>query len=298
VLGAGLALVAASACWGLGTVATKALLGEVPPLALLVVQLVPSVAFLWAAVPLTRAPLRLDRAAALAALSGLLEPGLAYTVGLFGLRLTLASSAALIGAAETPMTVLLAAVFLRERIGGRTLLRVAAAAAGVALVVLPHAEGLGDGAFLGDVLVGVAALLAAAYVTVSRRLVGGIAPLPLAALQQTVGLLWALLALALCRGAAAPFRLSLPTALWAAATGVVQYAFSFWLYLSALRRVPANRAALYLTLIPVFGVAGAAAALGERLALVQWVGAAVVVGAVQAVVRADRRAAGAATARP
>jgi len=296
VLGAGLALVAASACWGLGTVATKALLVEVPPLALLVVQLVPSVAFLWAAVPLTRAPLRLDRAAALAALSGLLEPGLAYTVGIFGLRLTSASSAALIGAAETPMTVLLAAVFLRERIGGRTLLRVAAAAAGVGLVILPHAEGLGDGAFLGDGLVTAAALLAAAYVTVSRRLVGGIAPLPLAALQQTVGLLWALLALAL--GTAVPFRLSLATALLAAVTGVVQYAFSFWLYLSALRRVPANRAALYLTLIPVFGVAGAAVALGERLALVQWVGAAVVVGAVQAVVRADRRAAATAGARP
>ena len=296
MLGAGLALVAASACWGLGTVATKALLVEVPPLALLVVQLVPSVAFLWAAVPLTRAPLRLDRAAALAALSGLLEPGLAYTVGIFGLRLTSASSAALIGAAETPMTVLLAAVFLRERIGGRTLLRVAAAAAGVGLVILPHAEGLGDGAFLGDGLVTAAALLAAAYVTVSRRLVGGIAPLPLAALQQTVGLLWALLALAL--GTAVPFRLSLATALLAAVTGVVQYAFSFWLYLSALRRVPANRAALYLTLIPVFGVAGAAVALGERLAPVQWVGAAVVVGAVQAVVRADRRAAATAGARP
>jgi drug/metabolite transporter (DMT)-like permease len=69
---------------------------------------------------------------------------------------------------------------------------------------------------------------------------------------------------------------------------VVSYAFSFWLYLSGLRRVPASQAALYLTLIPVFGVAGAALALKERLTPLQWVGAAVVIGAVQAMVRAGR----------
>jgi drug/metabolite transporter (DMT)-like permease len=294
LLGAGLALAGASACWGLGTVATKALLADVPPLPLLAVQLVASVAFLWLAVAITRPPLRLDRSSALAALSGLFEPGLAYTVGMAGLRLTSASNATLIGAAETPLTVLLAAVFLRERIGGRALLLVAAAAGGVVLLSLPHAAGLGGGSVLGDGLVAVGALLAAGYVTVSRRLIGGFSPLPLAALQQGVGLLWVLAVLAVLPASelTAPVRLPLPTLLQAAATGVVMYALSFWLYLSGLRRVSASRAALFLALIPVFGVAGAALALGERLTPLQWVGAAVVVGAVQGVVRAERRATG------
>jgi drug/metabolite transporter (DMT)-like permease len=301
-LRASLALAGSAACWGLATVATKGQLADVPPMPMLVVQLAASVAFLWAAVLVTRTPIRLDAAALRASLSGLLEPGLAHTAGTAGLALTTASSTTLINAAEAPVTVLLAWLFLRERVGLRTLLVAAVAGAGVGLVILPDLDGLGGGSLAGDGLVAIATLLAAVYVTVSRRLVGGMAALALVALQQTVGLLWSVLALL---AAAAlgwlPLDLSVltpRTVALAGLTGVVQYAIAFWLWIAGLRHLPASRATLFLALIPVFGVAGGALVLGERLGPSQWIGAVLVLAAVQALVRSERGAEPAAATRP
>jgi drug/metabolite transporter (DMT)-like permease len=288
---ASLALAGSAACWGLATVATKGQLGAVPPMPMLVIQLCASVAFLWTAVLVTRTPVRLDRSALRASLSGLLEPGLAHTFGTAGLALTTASATTLIAAAEAPATVLLAWLFLRERIGPKTLLVAAVAGVGVGLVILPDLDGLGGGSLAGDGLVGVATLLAAVYVIVSRRLIGGMAALPLVTLQQTVGLLWATLALLVAAALGwVPLGLSglsSRTIALAALTGVLQYAVAFWLWLIGLRHLPASRATLFLSLIPVFGVAGGALALGERLGPTQWIGAAVVLAAVQALMRAE-----------
>lgn len=289
---ASLALAGSAACWGLATVATKGQLADVAPMPMLLIQLSASVAFLWAAVLVTRTTVPLDPAALRASLSGLLEPGLAHSFGTAGLALTTASATTLINAAEAPATVLLAWLFLRERIGPKTLLVAAAAGAGVLLVILPDLDGLGGGSLAGDGLVGLATLLAAFYVVVSRRLIGGMAALPLVTLQQTVGLLWAALALLLAAAlGGVPLGLaglSPRTIALAALTGVVQYAVAFWLWLIGLRHLPASRATLFLSLIPVFGVAGGALLLGERLAPSQWIGAALVLLAVQALVRTER----------
>jgi drug/metabolite transporter (DMT)-like permease len=292
-LRASLALTASAACWGLATVATKGLLEQVPPITLFAGQLLASVTFLWAAVLVTGARPRLDRSTVWVGLSGLFEPGLAYTVGVLGLSLTTASSAALIGASEPPLSVLLAGLFLKERIGLRTVALVALAAAGVVLLMLPDLQGLGGGSILGDGLVALSALAAAIYVTISRRLVASTPPLVLSALQQSAGLAWALgvVALGWAAGweAAALPALPATTLLAVALSGIVQYAAAFWLYLTGLQHLPSNRAALFLTLIPVFGVGGTAVVLGERLALAQWVGAAVVLTAIGLIVRAEQR---------
>jgi drug/metabolite transporter (DMT)-like permease len=291
-LRASLALAGSAACWGLATVATKWQLADVAPLPMLVIQLAASVAFLWAAVLVTRTPVRLDRAALRASLSGLLEPRLAHTAGTAGLALTTASSTTLIAATEAPATVLLAWLLLRERVSLPTMIVAAAAGAGVGLVILPDLDGLGGGSLAGDGLVAFATLVAAVYVIVSRRLVGGMAALPLVALQQTVGWLWSVLAL--LAGAALGWvpiglsELAPRTIALAALTGVIQYAIAFWLWLVGLRHLPASRATLFLSLIPVFGVAGGAVVLGERLGPSQWIGAAVVLVAMQALVRAER----------
>lgn len=293
-LRASLALAGSAACWGLATVATKGQLAQVPALPMLVVQLSASVAFLWGAALVTRTRVRLDRASLRASLSGLLEPGLAHTAGTAGLALTTASATTLINAAEAPVTVLLAWLFLRERVGRQTLLVAAAAGAGVLLVILPDLDGLGGGSLPGDALVALATLLAAVYVTVSRRLAGGMPALALVALQQTVGLLcsvaaW-LAAVALGWSPLGLRELNPLTLGLAALTGVLQYAIPFWLWISGLRHLPASRATLFLALIPVFGVAGAAMGLGERLVPAQWAGAALVLAAVVTLVRAEGRA--------
>lgn len=287
------AAVLSAACWGSATVMSKGVLAHMPPMTLLAIQLTASIAFLWLAVLILRLRVRLDRPSRRASLSGLLEPGLAYTFGVVGLMLTTASSATLIGTAEPLFIVLLAWLLLKERVGAPVLGLVLMASLGIGLVAAPDIRGgAGGGSLVGDMLVTAGTLFAALYVIATRKLVMTLDPLPLSALQQSVGLIWTLgvLSLALLLGLTTvglggvrPDILAL-----AALSGVVQYALAFWLYLHALRRLPANIAAFYLALIPVFGIATAYAFLGEALTPVQWLGAACVVVSVGAVSRLSR----------
>lgn len=77
-------LIVACALWGGATVLNKALLASVSPVTLLVLQLTPSAVVLWASLfirgrhpsrPLPILPL---------VLLGLLNPGISYTLGLWG----------------------------------------------------------------------------------------------------------------------------------------------------------------------------------------------------------------------
>lgn len=283
------AAVLSAGCWGSATVMSKGLLAVLPPLTLLVVQLLASIAFLWIAVLCLRLRVRLDRPARRASLSGLLEPGLSYSLGIAGLALTTASNASLIGTTEPLFILLLAWLLLRERIGGGVVGLALLASLGIALVVLPG-SGSGEGSLLGDALVVLGTLFGALYVIATRKLVMTLDPLPLSALQQSVGLLWTLglLALALAFGASNLGLADIPlhVLLFAAFTGIVQYALAFWLYLFALQYLPANVAAFYLALIPVFGVGAAYLFLGEALTGVQWFGGALIVVAVTLISRA------------
>lgn len=94
-----------------------------------------------------------------------------------------------------------------------------------------------------------------------------------------VAALWAL------GGSVLPDQVTL--AAWASAvgSGLIYYGLAYWFYLSALRHVPASFAAASFYLIPVFGVAGGFVLLGERLGPAQWLGAAIVLVAVYAILR-------------
>ena len=285
-----LAAILSAACWGSATVMSKGVLAHMPPMSLLAIQLTASITVLWLAVLGLRFRVRFDRSTRRASLSGILEPGLAYTFGIIGLALTTASNAALIGAAEPLFILFLAWLVLKERLGAPVLLLAAVATLGLVLVVVPDVGGLAEqNSLVGDALILVGTFFATVYVIATRRLVSTIAPLPLSALQQSVGLVWTLgvLAVALLAGLATLGLdgLSWPVLLLAAASGIVQYALAFWLYLFALQSLPANIAGFYLTLIPVFGIAAAFVFLGEALSGPQWIGAVLIIASVGAVSR-------------
>lgn len=276
------AVILSAACWGLSTVVTKGLLDEVPPFQVLSVQLAASVSFLWLCVATLRTPLpRLHNIRGILA-SGVLEPGLAYGVGVPGLALTSAANATVIGAAEPAFICALAWIILGARPGRGVAAVLVLAIAGVLMVTLSGAEGLGQGGPLGDALVGLGTAFAALYVVMSSRLLGGISPLGLAAAQQTAGLACVLLLLAAAWGTGfeAPASMSFALIIITASTGIVQYALAVWFYLAGLRVLPASVAGLYLALIPVFGMTGAVLVLGEGISAVQAAGALLVIGAI------------------
>ena len=275
-------LVLASALWGVATVISKELLASVPPITLLVLQLVPSVVALWLLVAASGAHLRPGRELLPLALIGLLNPGLSYTLSMLGLRETTASVATLLWAAEPALIVVLAWLLLREAITLRLVALTATAAAGVVLVSGGDAVA---GSAAGAALILGGVLCCALYSVVSRKIVGDVDPLLVVALQQTTGLLWAIAIWPFHldgRGVDPLFALSQREVLGGAISGLMYYAAAFWLYLDGLRSHPASTASIFINPTPVFGVATAYAFLGERLTQVQWFGAVIIVFSVAA----------------
>ncbi|MCC5972637.1 MAG: DMT family transporter [Rubellimicrobium sp.] len=282
------AMVGSAACWGGATVMTKGALEVFPPFTLLAIQLSASVTALWAAVRLLRLRVGPVRPAMRAASSGVFEPGLAYAVGVPGLALTTAGNASVVAAMEPVFVVLLVWIAFGLRPDARVAAALIAAFLGVCLLSLPDLSGLGDGDMRGDALVLLGTALAAVYVVVSSRLVTDNAPLVLTALQQSVGLGVAIsvLALALVSGfERLPGMPPREMLVLAVGSGLIQYALAFWLYLVALRHLPVTTAGLFLTLTPIFGVAGGMLFLGESMKATQLVGAVLILGAVATVLR-------------
>ena len=287
-------LLLAAACWAGGTVVSKQAVTEVPPLTLLAIQLAVSVAFLLvvAGVRGERLPDRGD-GRNLARL-GLLNPGLADALSLIGLAEISASVAVLLWALEPILILALAAVVLRERVTPPILAGSVAAVAGLALVVAEPAAG-GSALGIGLTIAGVA--VCAIYTVAGRRWLPGAtdSTLGVVAGQQVHALGLAIAVVTLLAAATGqrvlPAEISLVALAGAAASGLLYYAFAYLFYISALRRLRASVAASSFYLIPVIGIA-LASLTGERLDPAQWLGAAVVVGAVATItylgVRAGR----------
>ena len=248
----------ACAFWGAGTVLNKALLASLPPVTLLFMQLAPSAAALWTAMLLSR--VSLPRASLLApiVMLGLLNPGVAYTLSLMGLSRVSASVTTLLWASEPLMILLLAAALLREPVSWRLSSLVAVGAVGVVLVAdLAHGFRSTTAEPFGAPLLLSAVLCCAFYTVISRGLSGSADPLSVVAIQQTAGLGWtaALLSAGTEFGGWSDIvRVSLPQIAAAAGSGLMYYAAAYWLYLTALRFMPAAVAGAYFNAIPVFGV--------------------------------------------
>ena len=288
-------LIAATGCWGSGTVLSKQVLDRgVAPLTLLVIELAASSLFLLVAFTALRGRVTWSPAMGRLALLGLLNPGLAYALGLLGLATVSASMSVLLWATEPVLIMLLAVVLLRERVAPATPVLLAAALGGVVLVIYrPGASG--DA--LGIALTVGAVAMCATYTVLTRWLILDDSSVGVVLVQQVAALCFAV-ALAGVSAATSSSGLGLPAdvATWglAAASGTVYYGLAFWFFVGGLRQVPASVAGGFLPLIPVFGLT-AGYLVGDRLVDRQWVGGGVVIIATAVLVLAaalDRRQTG------
>jgi probable blue pigment (indigoidine) exporter len=215
-----------------------------------------------------------------------LNPGLAYALGLLGLVHITASLSVLLWAIEPLLILFLAGWFLRERVGRSLVGLSLIALAGMVLVIY---EPGGQGSWLGIALTSAGVACCATYTVVTRRwLPTSDSTFQLIVAQEAYGLGFALalVAATLALGGAVWPGGVTPEGLFSAAiSGVLYYGLAYWLYLSGLRQVPASVAAISFYLIPVFGVAGGFVLLGERLEPIQWAGALIVLAALAWIVR-------------
>jgi drug/metabolite transporter (DMT)-like permease len=176
------------------------------------------------------------------------------------------------------ITALLARLFLGEPLYRHTLVAMTAAAAGLALSVAGSLKG---GAAAGMALAGIVVLcMSGNYVIVRRRRDVGMTPsLALA------GIISAIVALPF----ADPPTLTVEQLPWLLALGPGQLAGGLLLYMAALKRIPAGRAALLGLLELVLGPVWVWLVDGERPAALTLLGGAVVIGSAAANVWLDSR---------
>lgn len=258
-----LQLIAASATWGLSVTFTKLGVDRVAAVPLLLIELAAAALALWGAVLLIGGPGRVKVRDAVAL--GALEPALAYLFITSGLERTSGANGSILTGLESCFAVLLAAIVLKERLNSGQALAVALALAGLLLV---GAAGSPTQTGWGDLLVVGGVLCAAGYVVVAKLLASDADTLTLTAYQFTCALaIVSVFSLALSGTSdfAAVLKVPPEYVLLAAATGVIGFGVSFLLYNAASSYVTAGTAATILTLIPLFGVAGAVIVLGEPL---------------------------------
>lgn len=269
----------AALSWGSGIVMTKVTLEQLHPVDVLGIELGVGAAVvcgvLW---------LRGDVGAFSAwrgfALLGLLEPGLSYALGDFGLDKTGAADAALLVSSETLFAAVLARLVLGERMSRRVAFAIAAGFAGSVVLGL-GATGSSDASVVGDVLILGSSAAAAAYTVAARRTAREGQPdaLAVTAVQLVVA---AIVCAPFVAAAAAAGQSNLGQAdaahlLAAVATGVLTTAIPFVLFNLAIRDVEVAGGALVLNLVPVIAATLAVVLLGEALGALQLFAGGVVV---------------------
>lgn len=201
-----------------------------------------------------------------------------YAFQTVGLTLTGASTSALITGLYVVFTPLLVAVVSRRAPSPWVLVGTVIAFIGLALVTVRDDVVLGT----GDLLTLVCALGFAAHITYLAVAAPRHPVVPFTTVQLITT---AVLGLATSAVLEAP--LQLPTSReWPAIalTGLGVSALAYLLQVWAQTRVEAGTVAVVLTTEPVFGVAMGALLLGERLTAGGWVGALLILGAIELVV--------------
>jgi drug/metabolite transporter (DMT)-like permease len=281
-----LSLIAAAACWGAATVITKSVLSFVPPITLLVFQLAFSLALLLAFAYFSHKRFSITKNLWKIGLLGLLNPGISYSLSLVGLTTATASMSTLLWACEPILIIGLSTIILREHLSPRVFILSVFAFLGVVWVSGIATSTWSTPGTSGSLLILGGVLCCALYTVLFRHFDSDTDPLIAITLQQAFAFVWALLIWPLEFDTDTTnniLNMTVANWFWIGLSGATYYAFAFWFYLRGLARVNASVAGAMINLIPIFGICGAYIFLGERLLLMQWVGAAAILISVFAI---------------
>jgi drug/metabolite transporter (DMT)-like permease len=214
------------------------------------------------------------------AISGLFGVTVYFFFEARGIRLTSASHASLIIAVIPVLTLIAESILFRTRITVLTGVGIALSVLGVAAVVRPGGEA---GSLAGDLFMFGACLCWVIYIMLSRNLHRRLSDLAITAYQSLFGTAF-LIPLALLE-MHQWVPITLVAGLNLAYLAVFCSALSNFLYLYALSSLGPVAVSPSVNLIPVVGVIGGVALLGERLSWIQLFGGGVILAGVLLVSR-------------
>ena len=269
----------APALWGTPPVVARAVSADVPPLALSfgrwAIALVVLLPFVWQRLPRHAASLRRNWRT-LVMLGAFMTAG--STLSLLSVYFTTATNAVLVNASQPAITAVVAWGVTAERLEWRQTAGIVLAFVGI-LAMISRADLAALLALdinIGDLIMLVAVVgwaLYAVHLHRNRQLPGGDVLLFTIALTATV----ILLPLSLIEAAAgASFEPNTEVALAVVYLAVFPTILAIFFWNIAVRALGPNRTAIFINLIPIFGVAFAIVLLGERLFAYHLLGAGLV----------------------
>jgi drug/metabolite transporter (DMT)-like permease len=269
-----LALIGVAAIWGLTFTMVQDAVEELPVLDFLGYRF--TAAALLVALVFRRALRELSTAGWLAGLWMGVFLTASYVLQTFGLEHTSASNTGFITGLFVVITPVLAAVFLRERIGALGWSAAVVSAIGLYLLSGTHGFEL-----RGDGLVLLCAVAVAAHILVTSRYARDHHTGALLVVQLSVCGLSCLIAGVATTGLEAPHGTNVWLAL--AVTAVFASALGFFVQTWAQREAPPARTALILASEPAFGGLFGYLLAGDRLSASAWLGAGLIMAAIVAV---------------
>jgi len=207
-----------------------------------------------------------------------------YTVLLIaGTQRTSASDAGIILGTLPAVCAVTAALLLGERLRASTLVSVATASLGVAMVTLaPAGPHSGTRSLSGDAMILGAGVSESLFVLLNKWLAKPWPPLAQAAAMTGLGFIVSSVCALPGWSGAAP-AVPLPAMIGVTYYALVPTVAGFWLWYAGAARVPGSEAAIFTAVAPVSSVALATLLLGEPLTPTRAMGLALVVTAVFAV---------------
>jgi drug/metabolite transporter (DMT)-like permease len=192
--------------------------------------------------------------------------------------------ASLVLQASAPFTVLLGAVLLRERMSARQIVGITLAVVGLLAIAVAQAQA----AALIPLVLTLIGALGWAFGNLAARLADSPNPLHLTLWMSVVPPIPMLAASLLSEGPAADWAAlraavtpeGVPGVLSIAYLAILATVIGSGIWTALMRRYPAGVVAPYSLLVPVVGIALAAAALGERPSAVELVAGVVIIGGV------------------
>lgn len=250
----------ATLCWGGGMVLSKRSLNTVDENSLFVVQLISA----WTCILiLTLIGGKLSVREWKHGWLGILEPGIAFYLVLLGLARTSAINATILQSMEGLMIIGLSFVFFRGKVSSRTLMWGCLSTIGAILVTTKESILTGISIDSGDYLVLLGTLFAAAYVTLSSRVVGGENSAESLLFWQLSFCIVLVIGYLMLRG---QFSLHVNQFnVYAVSSGALAYGLSFYFYLWGMKYIPTSLSAILLCLTPIFGVSLSVLFLSETI---------------------------------
>ena len=179
---------------------------------------------------------------------------------------------------------ILAALILKERVGAVRIAGIILAVAGVVLVTFNNGFSFGNGAgeinLLGCAFSLMAALSAALYSVIGKKVIKSNDPLIIAALAIFSGAVLLTILTASTVGFSDVFLAGWPTFLIMVFLGITMIGIAYPLWFVCLKKFPVSQISIFIYLTPIFAVILSLLILNERFSWLFWIGGALILGGI------------------